>query len=106
MTQITYTVSVSIMFESKAEEWLEWLKNGHIDDVRKGGAASAEIVKLDPHDEAQRETIYEIRYRFADRSTFDDYLENHAPRLRREGLEKFPLEDGFKYSRSVGEILE
>lgn len=105
MTQIAYTVIVSIRYQTKIDEWLEWMRGGHIDEVIKGGADSAEIVRLDPEHESQPEVIFEVRYKFKDRGTFETYLENHAPRLRREGLERFPLADGFHYKRSVGEII-
>lgn len=106
MTPIAYTVSTTIMYESKAQEWLNWLRNGHIDDVLKSGAESAKIIRLDPLDDNQRETTYEVHYIFPNRKIFEIYLEKHAPRLRAEGLEKFPLEDGFRYHRTIGEVLE
>lgn len=105
MTQIAYTVIATISYKSKAEEWLDWLKNGHIDDVIKGGAESAEIVRLDHETEGQADTTYEIRYKFKDRGIFEEYIEKHAPALRQEGYEKFPSTDGFKYHRTTAEII-
>lgn len=105
MPQISYTVSVTIRHETKEKEWLEWMENGHIQDVIAGGAAGAEIIRLERDDKDTPGATYEIRYTFASREVFDTYLERHAPRLRQEGLERFPPEDGFTYRRSVGNII-
>ena len=67
------------------------------------GAESARAVRLDP--DVDGETLCEALYTFADRSAFDAYLARHAPRLREEGLERFPLSLGLSYSRTVGEIV-
>lgn len=105
MTAIAYSVICSIRYKSKEEEWLSWLRDGHIADVIKGGATAAEIIRRDPDTHDQGGTTYEIRYRFESRKAFDDYLEHHAPRLRKEGLERFPVTDGFHYQRTAGEII-
>ncbi len=81
-------------------KWIAWLKEGHIADVIACGARSAEIIELDdsmPH--------FEIRYEFDNRKAFDDYLANHAPRLRAEGLERFPLDLGLEFKRSTGNVV-
>ncbi len=107
MTAIAYTVICTVQYKSKEEEWLAWLKNGHTAEVIKCGASSAEIVRMDPeHDGAAPGATYEIRYKFDSRGIFEEYLEKHAPRLRREGYELFPPADGFLYRRTSGEILE
>ena len=64
------------------------------------GAIAADIVRLDCD-----LTTFEIRYLFASRAAFEEYEREHAPRLRREGLEKFPLELGLTYHRRTGEIV-
>ena len=97
---IAYTVICSIENEDKAMEWLKWLTEDHIDDVKRGGAISASVVKMDDDN-----ITYEIRYYFADRKSFDSYLKNYAPSLREEGLKLFPEKEGFTYSRTIGEIL-
>jgi len=48
---------------------------------------------------------YEIRYEFESRKAFETYEANHAPRLREEGLAKFPLTLGLEYQRSIGETV-
>lgn len=96
--KIAYTVTCHILYRSKAEEWLEWLKNGHVAEVLKGGAESASIVA---HDDGK---TFEVRYIFPDQAAFDLYESEHAFALRQEGLQKFPPADGFTYSRNVGTV--
>lgn len=83
-----------------ADHWLAWLRDIHIDDVIQCGALSAEVVKM------QEDTLtYEIRYRFESESAFTEYEREHAPRLRAEGLELFPIDQGISYERSSGEVI-
>lgn len=100
MTKIAYTVSCSIADEEKVTAWLGWLRGGHIREVLAGGAESAQIVRLD----GGPPVVCEVRYVFPGRVAYDAYIRDHAPRLREEGLKKFPPGAGFSYSRSVGEI--
>jgi hypothetical protein len=44
------------------------------------------------------------RYVFPDRAHLDDYLAHHAPRLRAEGLARFPPERGISMTREIGAI--
>jgi uncharacterized protein DUF4286 len=100
MPEILYTVTVSLPDAATAGDWLQWLRDGHIADVLAGGATAAAIVALDgiPH-------TYEARYRFPSRAAFDRYEQAFAPRLRAEGLERFPVSKGISYRRTVGEVL-
>lgn len=104
MAEIAYTVRCTFSGAEAAEvaaEWVDWLHaGGHIADVVAGGASGGEVVKLDGESLA-----YEVRYRFPSRAVFDAYEAEHAPRLRAEGLERFPLDRGLAYSRSVGEVI-
>lgn len=106
MPKIAYTVTCAIAFRSREEEWLDWMKNTHMGAVRAAGASAAQLVRLDPGPDVHTPiTTYEIRYEFDNRGKFEEYLETHAPRLRRESLERFPVEEGFKYHRTAGEIV-
>lgn len=100
MSEIAYTVACTFTDPDVAERWADWLRDGHLADVCAAGAIDALAVKIDG--ESLR---YEARYRFASRVAFEDYERDHAPRLRAEGLTKFPLELGLSYERSVGEIV-
>lgn len=96
---ISYTVRCQFSDPSVAAEWLDWLTSVHLDDVLAGGAAAASIFEMDAPD-----LTYEIRYQFPDRASFKTYEKEHAPALRAEGLQRFPLSRGLTYERTVGEI--
>ena len=96
----TYTVRCTFSDPAVVDEWIAWLRDEHLADVCAAGAVDAEVVRLDG--EPLR---IEVRYRFADRAAFDRYERDHAPRLREEGLRRFPLERGLSYARRTGEIV-
>jgi hypothetical protein len=100
MPEVAYTVAVTFPDDLLLEAWLNWLRSGHVADVLAGGATAAAIVALD----APARTC-EVRHRFPSRDAFERYEREHAPRLRAEGLERFPVERGVQYRRSVGEVL-
>ena len=99
---ISYTVRCEITDSEVAENWLRWLRDQHISDVVSAGAKCGDVFEMD-HDSKAR--LFEIRYQFENRASFEKYVSEHAPRLREEGLEKFPLELGLSYSRSSGELI-
>lgn len=82
------------------KQWIQWLREQHIQDVIDAGANSGEVVRMD-----EVETTYEVRYQFNTRADFENYERDHAPRLRQEGIERFPLELELAYSRSTGESI-
>jgi hypothetical protein len=101
MEMVGYTVACRFVTgdQELANNWLAWLRDGHLQDVIDGGARSAEVIRVDdsvPH--------YEIHYRFVTRESLDRYLRDFSPRLREEGLAKFPLSLGLEYRRSTGEF--
>lgn len=98
---LAYTVSCTFTDPSVADEWIAWLHDEHLADVLAGGATAAEIVRLDGDT-----TRCEVRYRFPSREAFATYERDHAPRLRAEGLAKFPLERGLTYERTTGEFVD
>jgi hypothetical protein len=100
MPQIRYTVSVNFPNDSIAPKWLEWLKNGHVADVVKGGATSAHAVKIDGS-----ANLFEVVYLFPSREAFERYERDFAPALRAEGQKLFPAASGIVYSRTVAEVL-
>lgn len=97
MPEVVYTVTATLPDANTAAEWLAWLRGGHVGDVLAAGATTAEIIALD-----QPALTYEVRYRFRSREAFDRYERGVAPRLRAEGLKRFPPEKGISYRRSVG----
>ena len=68
MPEIIYTVTATLPDANLAEEWLAWLRDGHIADLLAGGATSAKIIALD-----QPPLNFEVRYRFPSRQSFERY---------------------------------
>jgi len=97
---IRYTVRCEFTDDAVSQRWVDWLRDEHIQDVIDAGASSGEIIRIDGD-----QIVYEVRYGFPDRSIFDSYIANHAPALRDEGLNRFPLELGLSYTRTVGEVV-
>lgn len=97
-----YTVIAEFDDPAVAAEWVGWLRDGHLADVIAAGALDAEVVAMEG---AATPVAYEVRYRFADRASLERYFTEHAPRLRAEGLARFPPERGIRYRRSVGEAV-
>jgi Domain of unknown function (DUF4286) len=100
MSTIAYTVSAVFDSAELANEWLHWLQAGHIAEVLAAGAVDAEIIALDGPRPA-----FEVRYHFPSRQAFAHYETKHAPRLRAEGLQRFPPEKGITYQRSLGSVV-
>ena len=83
------------------KRWVSWLVDSHLQDVLNAGATNARILQM-----RSDVPVLEVRYEFESQKTFLDYEANHAPRLREEGLEKFPSEElGMKFSRSDGWVF-
>ncbi|MEW6434071.1 MAG: DUF4286 family protein [Myxococcota bacterium] len=98
-----YTVVGDFDDATVAGEWVDWLRNGHLQAVLDGGAQAAELVRLEPT--AAAPLRFEVRYRFADLSAFQRYEQHHAPALRADGLARFPPSRGVRLSRVLGEVL-
>ena len=95
-----YIVRCTFENGAVAERWLRWLVDEHFADVCAAGAMDAEAIRLDSLDSI----VCEARYHFMDRASFEKYERHDAPRLRAEGLRKFPLELGLKYERFTGDV--
>jgi hypothetical protein len=95
-----YTIQVVFDDDSVAEEWLEWLREGHAADLIAGGAERVEVIQLDGP-----QTTLEARYDFRDRDAFEQYERESAPRLREEGTQRFPPSRGARYRRSTGVVV-
>jgi Domain of unknown function (DUF4286) len=98
MPEVSYTVAATFTDSAMAELWLRWLNEGHVAEVLAGGATFAEVVQMDG-----AALSFEVRYRFPSREVFTNYEQQHAPRLRAEGLRLFPPEKGIAYRRTLGE---
>jgi hypothetical protein len=98
MSAVAYTVAATLADPSMVDEWLRWLTEEHLAGVLAAGASDAEVIELDGRS-------FEVRYHFPSRSAFEEYERVHAPRLRAEGLRRFPVEKGITYRRSVGVVV-
>ncbi len=93
-----YVVQCTFEDPDVAAEWLDWLRVEHVQDVVDAGAIEGRIWRLDGPT-----LTYQIHYQFPSREAFQIYESEHAPRLREEGLRRFPLELGLKYERVTAE---
>jgi hypothetical protein len=100
---VAYTVTAEFDELSVAGDYVRWLTDGHLAEVLEGGAAEASLVRMEPT--AQAPLRFEVRYRFPSMEVFRRYEAEVAPRLRAEGLSKFPASRGVRMSRSLGEVL-
>lgn len=98
----SYTVAAEFDDPAVCEEWIAWLRDGHLADVFAGGALRAEVLRERGEDE--RPAKAEVRYHFPSAEDFARYEREHAPRLRAEGLEKFPPSRGIRYARRTAVI--
>ncbi|EAZ96981.1 hypothetical protein FBBAL38_06140 [Flavobacteria bacterium BAL38] len=85
---IIYNVTVNVD-ESIHNDWLNWMQNKHINDVLATGLfTNAKMVKVVVEEEMGG-TTYAVQYFTDSRAKLEDYYQNHASRLRQEGLQLF-----------------
>lgn len=101
MMAMAYSVSATCPDEATRDEYVAWLRGGHVDAVIAGGADSATIVVF----EGEARPRAEVRYVFSSRERYERYLREHAPGLRAEGLAKFPPERGVVFARTLGHLV-
>eukprot|EP01135_Chromosphaera_perkinsii_P002724 Nk52_evm92s226 gene=Nk52_evmTU92s226 len=95
----SYIVCCELPSTEIAEDWVEWLRGGHMQDmIEIGGAETGELIRVG-------ELSYQARYVFPSEASFKHYMEEIAPKLRGEGVKKFPASMGLKYSRMEGPVL-
>lgn len=83
---IIYNVTL-VIDKRITKEWLEWIKE-HIPQVLATGKfKEAKLTKvLVSDDEAD---TYSVQYRAHSREALDAYYDEHADRLKRDGLQRF-----------------
>ena len=85
---IIYNVTVNVD-ESIHNDWLNWMQNKHINDVLATGLfTNAKMVRVVVEEEMGG-TTYAVQYFTDSRAKLEDYYQNHAPRLRKEGVQLF-----------------
>jgi len=101
---IIYRVTINIKKDVE-EEWLNWMKTEHIDEVmRTGYFTKWEILKQLIPESVTDESIYTVRYHLESFSGYELYAKNDAARLQNKHTEKFPGK--FKASRAVYQMLD
>ena len=100
---IAYTVTAEFASPELVDRYIAWLSGGHVKAVCDGGAASAEVVRLDGV--SGEPLTVSVRYQFPDRGTLEAYFTEHAPRLRAEGLALFGPGSGVTFTRSTGVVV-
>jgi len=89
---VVYEVNIAAE-KDIVEKYETWLKK-HIKDMLKfEGFLSAELFTRKPEDEGldkqDERKLFTMQYRLKDRKALDNYLTNHAPTMRQEGIQLF-----------------
>lgn len=98
---IIYEVNL-IVDPATGDEFEHWLRNHVQEMLGFEGFGSAEIFSQAPGDVVDGDPdkrYWTVQYRIRDRSSLDNYLTEHAQRMRNEGLMKFPGQ--FSASRRI-----
>jgi len=96
---IVYEVRASVE-DDIAGAYREWLAPHVAEILAIPGFTRAELLVEDGE---PGRTVYSVRYHLAGRAALEDYLRDHAPRLRAEGLARFG--DRFTANRRVSELV-
>jgi hypothetical protein len=85
---IIYNVTVKVE-AGIAAEWVEWMKKEHIPDLMKTGLfVDSKLCRLLEQDETDGKT-YVVQYYLDSMEHYDNYISEHAPRMREKGFERF-----------------
>lgn len=80
------------------EDYEKYMRETHIPDLLETGCFSSAFLTI------ANQNRYRIQYHAHDQKALDEYLQNHAPRLREDFLSHFPK--GIALSRENWEILQ
>jgi len=87
-TEVVYEVSLEVDAAIGAE-YLDWLR-AHIDEIcALPGFLGAQWFRMQEPAAADGRCGLCVQYRLRDRAALDDYLRDHAPRLRADGVARF-----------------
>ena len=98
-----YSVIATLPDDATLETYINWLIDGHVQAVIDGGAASAQVNRLEPNDRGERRV--ESRYAFPDRAAFETYERDTAPALREDGIQRFGSIEGVSFERATGHTI-
>lgn len=84
---IIYNVTVNVDADVH-EAWLDWMRRTHIPDVMSTGLfLESRMCRVLADDEGG--ITYAIQYSCADMATYEQYRDEHAPRLQAETRNRF-----------------
>lgn len=95
-----YVVLCEFDDEAIRRAFEKWLLAGHLAEVSTF-ALTATLVRID-FSAAERPAL-EVHYTFRDRSEYERYLKEAAPRLRADSQERFPA--GVRWQRRTGAVI-
>lgn len=99
---IVYNITIKITNTIHAG-WLQWLKEEHIPEVIQTGCfTNAVILRLLEVDDNDGPT-YAIQYFAESKGLYNNYIENHAAKMRQKGFNKWG--DQFIAFRSVMQVV-
>jgi hypothetical protein len=86
---IVYSVTC-LVEDSIKDEWMDWMKSVHLPEVMATGKfVSHQMFSIDPHDEQDTGTSFNIQYLLETRELLQDYSVNHGPALKAKTLAKY-----------------
>lgn len=101
---IVYEVNL-LVDEAVKVDYAEWLPV-HIREILelKGFESAKWLIKEPEADDEKGKTYWTVQYFLTDKKSLDDYLRDHAPRFRKDGLDRFG--GSFSAWRRIFEIKE
>lgn len=91
---IIYQVEIKID-PSIETDWFKWMKQIHVPDLIMTGLISSYTIWKD----TDQDHTFIFNYFFSKEEDLDLYLKNHAPRLKKDVLDKYP--DKFEAKRRI-----
>lgn len=85
---ILYNVTVKVDV-SISDAWVKWMKEEHMPELMETGLFTEyRLMHLFEQDDAEGIT-YSAQYYCEDMDRYNEYIDKHAPRLRKAGIDKF-----------------
>jgi hypothetical protein len=101
MAKVRYTVTANVASKDTLGEFLEWLQGGHVQELVKAGALSAEVDVVESDSGA---TVAETTYIFPSREALQAYFDGPAAALREDGKVRWIDTGKISFSRRIATI--
>ena len=95
-----YTVTATLSSQSALQPYLDWLSNGHIQDLLPW-ALDAQVIVLSSESSSSYPQV-QSAYRFASQKEFEEYQNQGAPKLQAEGKALAEKLGGITFTRTWG----